>query len=377
MTGPLLTKADWANWVTAAPYVAPTFPSADELQAFGTDERERVTNQRMAHNGRAHVVCDDAMAALMDEIFERHTANQHGTPTARPGFTIDGPPRTGKSTFLHILGKTYEQRVRRLYPERFDQPYVDYAPVAYFSLPQSAGDKSTSAGLADYLGVIYTMRATEKDITRRVLAALRDMRVEFLLIDELHNLGRRGDRPGNAAAREANDYLKNLCNNASVTPVFAGVDLGRSGLYDEFVGSRVTQTSGRFTAIELAPSRVGTPDEVRRWKELIHALERPLHLYSHRRGDVTKQWRYLHERTGGFVGTLSQLIRDAAIRAISTGREQIDRELLETIRVDKQSQDAYERQAAAAKVATSKRATAARKVETQPKVRSEPERLAQ
>ena len=41
--------------------------------------------------------------------------------------------------------------------------------------------------------------------------------------------------------------------------------------------------------------------------------------------------RYLHQRTGGMIGSLSHLIRGAAIEAILDGSEQITRKLLDTI----------------------------------------------
>jgi hypothetical protein len=44
--------------------------------------------------------------------------------------------------------------------------------------------------------------------------------------------------------------------------------------------------------------------------------------------------RYLFARTTGNIGSLMDLIRRGASRAIRTGRERIDRELLDDIRID-------------------------------------------
>ena len=44
--------------------------------------------------------------------------------------------------------------------------------------------------------------------------------------------------------------------------------------------------------------------------------------------------RYLHQRTGGMIGSLSHLIRGAAIEAILNGTEQITRQLLDGIGLD-------------------------------------------
>ena len=48
--------------------------------------------------------------------------------------------------------------------------------------------------------------------------------------------------------------------------------------------------------------------------------------------------RYLHQRTGGMIGSLSHLIRGAAIEAIQSGSEQITRKLLDTIGIDHAAQ---------------------------------------
>lgn len=44
--------------------------------------------------------------------------------------------------------------------------------------------------------------------------------------------------------------------------------------------------------------------------------------------------RYLHQRTGGMIGSLLRLIRSAAIQAILDGTERITRTTLDCIDVD-------------------------------------------
>lgn len=43
---------------------------------------------------------------------------------------------------------------------------------------------------------------------------------------------------------------------------------------------------------------------------------------------------YLHQRTGGMIGSLSHLIRGAAIDAICDGTEKITKAHLEAVRLD-------------------------------------------
>jgi hypothetical protein len=54
---------------------------------------------------------------------------------------------------------------------------------------------------------------------------------------------------------------------------------------------------------------------------------------------------YLHERTSGMIGSLDQLIYEAANDAISDGTEQVTRKHLEAVIVDTAAQERYHPQA--------------------------------
>jgi hypothetical protein len=80
------------------------------------------------------------------------------------------------------------------------------------------------------------------------------------------------------------------------------------------------------------PGREGPdPGDLR---HLIAALETTLRLH-HRPGALPAQAKYLHQRTGGMIGSLTHLIRGAAIRAILGGQEALTRVLLDTVRIDR------------------------------------------
>ncbi|WP_280468906.1 hypothetical protein [Nocardia cyriacigeorgica] len=49
--------------------------------------------------------------------------------------------------------------------------------------------------------------------------------------------------------------------------------------------------------------------------------------------------RYLHKRTNGMMGSLSALIREAALEAILTGTEKITKAMLDAIDLDHAATD--------------------------------------
>ena len=63
-------------------------------------------------------------------------------------------------------------------------------------------------------------------------------------------------------------------------------------------------------------------------------MEQTLRLHQHKPGSLIGQADYLHARTGGMIGSLTHLIRGAAIRAILGGQEALTRALLDTVRID-------------------------------------------
>ena len=68
--------------------------------------------------------------------------------------------------------------------------------------------------------------------------------------------------------------------------------------------------------------------------------EGALRLHAHVPGTLAAQSRYLHQRTGGTIGSLMHLVRAAAITAIQDGTEAITAGLLDDIQIDHTAQSA-------------------------------------
>jgi hypothetical protein len=179
---------------------------------------------------------------------------------------------------------------------------------------------------ARFLGLEFTTRANITDIVNAVCATASHTRVELVCIDEIHNL--------NLATRtgaDVSDQLKYFAERLPATFVYAGIEVEAQGL---FAGVRRRQIAGRFTVIPAVPFAYGTADQREQWRALIATLETLLRLHHHKPGTLTGLAEYLYQRSGGMIGSLSQLIRGAAILAIEDGTEQITRDLLDIVPVD-------------------------------------------
>jgi hypothetical protein len=101
--------------------------------------------------------------------------------------------------------------------------------------------------------------------------------------------------------------------------------------------------------ITCDPFPYGTAMQRQQWQALIATLEQSLRLHRHQPGQLLRLDAYLHERTDGMIGSLSHLIRGAAVEAVLDGTEKITRETLDRIGLDHAAEITRTRRKAAAR----------------------------
>lgn len=138
-------------------------------------------------------------------------------------------------------------------------------------------------------------------------------------VDELHNISLTSRNGAEVA-----DTLKYFSERIPATFVYAGINVERL-----LAGVRGEQIAGRFTLIRTHPFPYG-PE----WKGLVRTLEGTLVLLKHEPFSLIRLDRFLHERCGGMIGSLSHQIRGAAIDAILTGTEELTKYGLEDVPLD-------------------------------------------
>ena len=84
----------------------------------------------------------------------------------------------------------------------------------------------------------------------------------------------------------------------------------------------------------MVPFAYGTAGQREQWRALIATMELALRLLRHKPGSLVGMDEYLYRRTGGMIGSLSQLIRGGAILAIENRSEAVTRDLLDIVPVD-------------------------------------------
>jgi|GEM_PF-696359 len=218
-----------------------------------------------------------------------------------------------------------------------DSPFVMLQAV---TVPPAATPRMLAVEFARFLGIPVMARANITGVIEAVCGVMTDARTTVVCVDEIHNL-----RLATRSGAEVSDTLKYFSERIPATFVYAGINVEREGL---FSGTRGQQIAGRFTLIPAAPFPYA-PE----WQGLVATLEDALRLHEHLPGTLTGLDRYLHQRTGGMIGSLSHLIRGAAIEAIMNGSEKISRKLLDAVDLDHaaQARPAPPASAAARKIA--------------------------
>jgi hypothetical protein len=316
----LTTLAGWRQFASEMP-AAPQLLDSKVWQGLDPGKRAAYDDDRIAHHSRLLVVQTPAVRDVVT-TGRRLAHLNRSAHYGRSGLIVSGPARTGKTTAITQLGKTIEVFHRRRHPRCGDD-----IPVVYITVPPAATPKMIAAEFARFLGLPVTRRANITDIIEAVCGVCTDTKTSVICVDEIHNLN-----IATRAGAEVSDTLKYFSERIPATFVLAGINVERAGLLS---GTRGEQIAGRYSMV-----RTGSFPLDGQWATLIAALEGSLRLHRHKPGSLPDLASYLHQRTGGMIGSLLWLIRSAAIQAVMDGTEQVTRKSMDAIPVDIASQAA-------------------------------------
>lgn len=313
----LTSLAGWRAFVDDQP-VIPAVLSASKRASLTLAELHRYDEERVDHHTRLLVVATSTVQHTVTCGRRLVLLNRHAV-SARRGLIVSGPAGTGKTTAITQLGRAHELLDRARHPG-----VIDRIPVVYITVPPAATARMVAVEFARFLGLPVRVRSNITDVLETVCGVLTDTRVGLVLIDELHNIS-LATRSG----AEVADTLKYFSERIPATFIYAGINVER-GL---FSGVRGQQIASRFTLVPTAPLPYNNE-----WQGLVATLEDSLRLHDHRSGSLTAIDRYLHDRTGGMIGSLSHLIRGAALDAILNGAEKITKQSLQALPLDHSSE---------------------------------------
>jgi hypothetical protein len=221
-----------------------------------------------------------------------------------PNLLLVGPTNNGKSMVI--------ERFRRQHPP-VTEAAREHIPVVCMQMPSEPSELRFYTALLSAIGAPSRPQQRLPEVERLALSLLRQVGVRMLVIDELHNvLAGRGEK-----RREFLNLLRFLGNELHIPLV--GV-----GTRDAYLAVRSDdQLENRFEPFVLPLWEVG--DETR---SLLARFSAPFPLRSPSSIDTEDIARYLLARSEGTIGELARLLTAAAIAAVESGEERINRRTL-------------------------------------------------
>jgi hypothetical protein len=332
----LARKEDWRRMVQAQPRVQPESLSLKRLRALSPTALAIYNRQRREWHANLGPLRTPQLAALHEDLWDIVDSNVQDGDKAKGAVAVDAFPGLGKTTSVLAFAKQFHLR------EIAEQGPLTKAgderwPVCRVGLTGNTGMKDFNRAMLEFFGHPGVGRGTTAQLAHRALDCALTCQVRLLIIDDLHFLRWR-DRTG----IEVSNHFKYVANEFPVTLLFIGVGLEARGLFSEgsdYADAVLAQTGRRTTRLSMAPFLVDTEAARRDWRRLLLAIEQRLVLTATRPGMLADELSdYLFARSTGHIGSLMTLVNRGCQRAMRTGAERLDKDLLDQVKIDAASE---------------------------------------
>lgn len=274
-----------------------------------------------------------ALHADLREIVESN--RQDGSKT-KPAALVDAHPGLGKSTAVRAYGCDLFKRQVNL---RGDTTAAGArrVPVIYIALSGNTQIRGLNAAICRFYGL--PVKGDADTLAERAVDAVLSLKTVAMIIDDIHFLA--GNKSN--SIRMANQ-LKYLSNVFPVTLIYVGVDVQERGILHEGFSPRespLAQFGRRTTALTLLPFQVDDDEGRLQWHQLLKTVEQKLVLAEKYPGMLAEDLSdYLFARSTGHFASLMALINRGCLRAIRSGHERLDTELMNQVKNDAAAEEA-------------------------------------
>ncbi|MGW3558118.1 ATP-binding protein [Streptomyces sp. NPDC000963] len=267
---------------------------------------------------------------LHEELNEIVESNRQDGDKTKPAALLDAYPGLGKSTAVRAYG-------RKLFREKITlrgetAPSGDRrVPVIYIALSGNTQIRGLNAAICRFYGLPVTGDADT--LAERAVDAVLSMRTAVFIIDDIHFLA-----GANTNSVRMSNQLKYLANVFPVTLVYVGVGVQQRGILSEGFSGRkneLAQFGRRTTTLTLLPFQIDDEEGRQQWQVLLKTIEKKLILAEKYPGMLARDLSdYLYARSTGHFASLMALINRGCLRAIRSGHERLDKDLMDQVKND-------------------------------------------
>lgn len=225
-----------------------------------------------------------------------------------PNLLIVGDPNNGKTTIL----ERFEELCGQAYVDENSEPVK---PLLVCQSPPYADEKSFYCAILQRFFTPYNERDTPIALRAQVLHLCRACKVRMIAFDEMHSM-----LTGTALKqREVMNVIKYLCNELKIPIVGFGTRDAVRVLHHD------PQHASRFDVV-----KVPLWDLDKNFQQLLASFEKILPLQKPSDIHRPELCRLIHTISEGNLGNVHRLLTECAREAIETGKEAIDKSLIES-----------------------------------------------
>jgi Cdc6-like AAA superfamily ATPase len=227
---------------------------------------------------------------------------------------IMGESNNGKTTIARRFFNLHQPYIATVNEPDTDYPIeIVIRPVIMVQCPHIPHEKSLYYSILDQMNLPYLKTTKSEYLKQTVVNALKDMKVQILILDEIHHI-----LSGSAAKqREFLNLIKYISNEAFVSIVALGTNEASFALKAE------KQLDTRFDKI-IIPKWKYDDDFLR----LLATVEKILPLEKESGLTDEKLAKDIYQMSHGILGEVIKILKLAAISSIETGEEKITRKVL-------------------------------------------------
>ncbi len=293
----------------------------------GLSDRERRADRRVRNAWHANppfmeTDAHEEMVRAVDQLVE--TNRDMGGQ--RLGLWVDAESSTGKTTsVMQWAYGFYRSRLQDLLEATGSSLWHGnvYVPFARMTLPERPSPRTINQDISHFFpGPPATKSLTSAQYAMNAMKLMHDCGTEVLLMDDAHSLANRY-----ANTDETSLHLKYLMSRSKVTLILLSADdRKRARLIEDGVesGDYDGQLKHRFVPHTMQGFERGTTQ----WRKAVASIALRVALSEFDRDAFVAKRDLLFDLSGGFLGTIWLLVRQAADRAITTGVEDLTEEVL-------------------------------------------------
>ncbi|MDN3243035.1 TniB family NTP-binding protein [Glycomyces tritici] len=331
----LSRKEGWHRWVDSPGRNRPEQLTARQLGNLSFPAREDYDDARDDWHANFGILETPQLKAIHDDLDLIVSSNRQDPDRVRGAAVIDAHAGLGKTTIARAFMREFDRRQRRRFGETIGDH--EHLPVFNIGLTSRTTLRTLNYMICEFYGRPGIERATAARLTNFAVDCVNSCGTRIGFIDDLHFINMR-----HSSGVEVANHLKWLANELAITFIFAGVGLTKRGFFSECLDDEhleMAQTGRRWTRLALPPFTITTESGKQAWFLLVRATERNLVLARTHPGMLTDISDYLFARTTGHIGSFFTLIQRGCRQAIKTGKERIDTDLLDTVRIDQAAEN--------------------------------------